>query len=326
MSRFSTVLLCVAAVCLLLGQAWLHLFWETPLEGAFEGRLPVKPVAVGLGAWFLFAGLMVIAWRPLWFCATVLFSSIFPLTLLALSDATTHEALRDQIASLTGAAVLVFTPLVLLIGARLTSRGGGIFLSRFALTLSFVTFGLMAIGTTYEFELPQLGVFVVGLDRPEIWGEAVAWVAPGLEDAAQQLLFRILGGLALAACVGIWFRIIAPVASVILALLGLAGALSFVFLHLDGSLLTQLHRWAPETAIHLPLALLPIALWLLLYAKPDEDDGDSDEGGGGSGKPRNLKRRKKLQRVDPITPGVSTPAQKRPESPPAPKLVRVSKP
>ncbi len=293
MTRPVSLLLRIATLCLFLGLAWIHLYWEkeTPYGAAIERYGQILPsvdpylLSWGVGGWFLASGLAIIVWRPAWLVTFFVLLSMAPLSLLAFSHFAANSA---PVSSLLGSAALLATPLVLCLGDVLGWAKFGRFLARFALSISFLTFGLQATGLHYHGELPELpeiGAVELGTPQPEAWLGVVAELVPQLEPLKQKLLLRIFGGLALVAALGIWSPLMTSISAISMSLLALTGSAIITTAHLDGDTLATLHRWAPETILRMPLVLLPIALWQMkLLTDPHQPV---------------RKQPRKLRRVDP---------------------------
>ncbi|MFT5467719.1 MAG: hypothetical protein ACI8UO_002826 [Verrucomicrobiales bacterium] len=308
MSRSATILLMIAAVSLFFGLAWTNLFWDTPYEPVLKAlaldQVQEINVARGVGGFLLLCGLITMIWRPAWLSATALILSLVPIGFFVAGTVMLATSERDQIAILASSAALICAPLVLLIAARFGLRGFGIFLTRVTLTLSFATFALLAFGETWPVEIPKFGEFVVGLPRPDSWMAALSNPQlPQLSESHQQLLWWCIAGAAVAGSLGIWLRIVTAPASLALCILALSGITMIVIANVDFGkpLAAQFHRWAPAAIVHLPLAILPIALWQMVWPAAEE------------------RKRRKLKQVEAVPPSAGRALPKKKAAKPEPE-------
>jgi hypothetical protein len=119
----------------------------------------------------------------------------------------------------------------------------------------FLRAGLTAAFATWAVEgLGYLGAV------PEGWLEVVRIDWPGGQGGVFHV--QVLAGLLLGGCVCLWIRPLVPAGAILLALSGLAGIGVPLGGKLDGSALEFWHRWMPEAAGKVGLAVLPVAVWL----------------------------------------------------------------
>jgi len=257
MPSWLVVLLRIATASLFLGEAWLHWFGDTSYAVALQDPLlqwlSVEPLWLdrGLGALFFAAGLLAIWWQPRWIVGLVLILSLVGLAFVAFCWGL---ASTSRVATHTGNAVLIFTPLILLLGGIFRLEGLSKFLLRLLFTVSFATFGILALGLQLS-----LGPVQLGSEQFDAWIQTV--------DAAIQLpiaapvLLRGMGVLCLLACIGLWIKPAALPSAAFFALAGLTSSVAVIASNPPSSdFVESLHRLAPEVLLRAPFMLLGIAL------------------------------------------------------------------
>ncbi|MEM1295534.1 MAG: hypothetical protein AAGH89_09220 [Verrucomicrobiota bacterium] len=290
MSRPVSLFLRLATLCLFLGLAWIHLFWEseTPYaqiigqSGGMLSDLDPQVVAWSFGGWFLATGLAVIIWQPSWLVVVFLLLGMAPIGCFAVGSFATSNA---PLSSLLGSTAIFMTPLVLCFGSVFGWAKFARILARLSLSVSFVTFGLLAAGAYYQGELPLIGEVTLGSKQPEVWVGMIANMAPELDPLKHELILRIFGGLAILTALGIWSSLMVSISAIAMSLLAMVGSAAITTSHLTGETVEVLHRWAPETILRMPLVILPFAVWQMMA--------------GLSTKSANQPKRRKLKRVDP---------------------------
>tara|TARA_R110002096_G_scaffold147671_22_gene307829 strand:- start:30765 stop:31703 length:939 start_codon:yes stop_codon:yes gene_type:complete len=290
MSRPVSLFLRLASLCLFLGLAWIHLFWdaETPSAQALAKYGGVFPnldselVSRGMGGWFLASGLAVILWQPKWLVVLFIVLATVPLSLFALGSCAVSET---PISNLLGALAILLTPLILCLGDLFSRPRLARNLARLSLSISFITLGILASGAHYQGPLPLIGEVSLGSQQPKVWVELIATMAPELDPLKHEMILRIVGGLAILASLGIWSSLMVSISAIAMSLLAMVGSAAITTSHLSGDTLDVLHRWAPETILRMPLVILPFAVWQMTA--------------GSSIKPPNQPKRRKLKRVEP---------------------------
>lgn len=280
----------LATLCLFLGLAWIHLFWdaETPYAAIIDGNegflssVDSQVVSWSLGGWFLATGLAVIIWQPTWLVVVFLLGAMAPLGVFAFGSFAANET---PLGILLGFTAIFFTPLVLCFGDIFGWAKAGRILARFSLSISFIALGLLATGAYYQGELPLLGEVTLGSRQPEVWVSMIANMSPELDPLKHELILRVFGGLAIVAALGIWSSLMVSISAISMSLLAMVGSAAITTSHLTGETVDVLHRWAPETILRMPLVILPFAIWQMIAGlSPNE-----------SKQPK----RRKLKRVDP---------------------------
>lgn len=258
-------LLRLASASLFFGEAWLHWFAETGYADALQEPLlqglAIDPVWLdrGLGAWFFASGLILIFWKPKWLVGFTLLISMGALVFIALCW---WLPASSRIATLTGNAILIFAPAVLLAGGVFHLSGATQFLLRLLFTISFATFGLLSLGMPLE-----IGPVTIGSAHSEAWLETVE--AMGDLPLSAGWILRIAGIITLIACAGLWVRFLAPYSAVLFTLCGLTAAAAVVLANpIQGQWVETLHRVAPEVLLRVPFVFLALALLTLqIFAK-----------------------------------------------------------